>query len=245
MTGEFLGLDLLAWVVTVGIVMAGSVLQGTTGFGMGLVSAPVLVLVDPTMVPTVVLAMALPLALIMVAREWEHFDFGLARWALGGRFFGALVGSWVVVALGTKELSIVFALSLLLGVGLSLSGLRIGNSTSTSMATAGFLAGIMGTATSVGGPLLALTLQHETGARMRTMMASFIAFGGTISLVVLAAVGELHSRELSLGLILMPVTLFGLGVSQWTIGLLNQGHTRYAVLGFASVASVAILIRAL
>ena len=246
---EFLGLDALAWLVAVGIVLAGSVLQGTTGFGLGLVSAPVLVLIDPALVPTVILGIAVPLALVMVRRQWSDLDLAAVKWALTGRFIGAFGGTWAVVALGRRELSIAFAVSLLLAVGLSVLQAQadLGRTTAGPrlMLTAGLLSGVMGTATSVGGPIMALALQHESGPRLRAMMASFMAFGGLFSLTTLAVVGEFGGRELALSLILAPLTLFGLALSRWTVARFDQGYVRPAVLTFAAAAAALILIRSL
>ncbi len=240
-----LDLSLTAWLIAIGVVLAGSTLQSTTGFGLGLVSAPVLVLIDPTLVPTVILGIAVPLALVMVSREWHEFDIHAAKWALGGRMLGAVAGSWAVVVLGSYELSIAFALSLLLAVGVSISGFKGGGGSTGVMATAGFLSGVMGTLTSIGGPMMALALQHETGPRLRTMMASFMAFGGLLSLTLLTIVGEFRPREMAIAAILAPLTLVSLFLSRWTVKLLDQGAVRPAVLSFATISAVLILVRTL
>lgn len=241
---ELLGLSPLAWLVALGIVTVGATLQSTTGFGLGLVSAPVLVLLDPTLVPGVVLGLAVPLAMVMVIRERKDFDLLLVRWAMFGRIPGAVAGGWVVVTLGSRELSIVFALSLLTAVGLSLAGLSI-KQTPATMFNTGFVSGMMGTATSVGGPFLALVFQNETGPRLRTTMAAFMAFGGLVSIVLLAAIGEFGLRDLALTTALIPAMWAGFGVSRWTTSFLDRGYTRPAVLSFAAVAAVVIIVRAL
>ncbi|MCP5031342.1 MAG: sulfite exporter TauE/SafE family protein [Actinomycetia bacterium] len=238
-------MSLTAWLIAILIVLLGSILQSTTGFGLGLVTAPVLVLIDPTLVPTVILGIAVPLALLMVVRERHEFDIHAAKWALTGRLIGAAAGSWAVVVLGSRELSIAFALSLLVAVAVSASGFKGGGGSTGVMATAGFLSGVMGTVTSIGGPMMALALQHETGPRLRTMMASFLAFGGLLSLILLAIVGEFRPREMALAAILAPITLIGLFVSRWTVKILDQGAVRPAILAFASIAAVLILGRTL
>jgi uncharacterized membrane protein YfcA len=240
-----LDLSVTSWLVAVIIVVAGATLQSTTGFGLGLVSAPVLVLIDPTLVPTVVLGIAVPLALAMLVREWDHRDLHAVKWAIAGRVVGAAVGSWAVVVLGSRELSIAFALSLLLAVMVSIGGFTGGGGTAQALTTAGFLSGVMGTVTSIGGPIMALALQHESGPRLRTMMASFMSFGGLFSLTLLTVVGEFQPREMALAAILAPLTLVGLALSRWTVNLLDQRSVRPAVLTFATVAAVAILVRTL
>ena len=242
---DLLGLSPTAWMVAIAIVVAGSMLQSTTGFGLALVSAPVLVLLDPTLVPGVVLAVATPLAMVMLIRERAHLDLNAIRWALLGRVLGAFGGSWAVLVLGTRDLSIAFALSLLLAVAMSVAGFSLANLTPGAMLGAGFASGVTGTATSVGGPIMALALQHESGPRLRTMMASFMAFGGMASLTLLTLIGEFGRREATLGLFLAPVSLIGIVLSCWTVHLFDRDHTRPTVLTFATVAAIIILIRAL
>jgi uncharacterized membrane protein YfcA len=76
-----------------GIVVAGSVLQGSLGFGLGLVAAPILLLIDPALVPGPILVVAsLPprplaillagLVLIAVVLSISGLRFRPTRWAL-------------------------------------------------------------------------------------------------------------------------------------------------------------------
>lgn len=226
------------------MVTFGATLQATTGFGLGLVSAPVLVLLDPTLVPGVALALAVPLAVVMVIRERTDLDLALVRWAVIGRVPGAVAGTWIVVTLGSRELSLVFAASLLVAVGLSLAGLSV-TRTSTTLFGAGLLAGMMGTATSVGGPFVALVFQDESGSKLRTTMATFMVFGSTTSLFLLTVVGEFGRRELALSAALAPAAFVGFVASRWTISYLDRGYTRPAILTFAAVTSIIIVFRAL
>lgn len=241
---EPLGLSLAAWTIALVMVALGATLQATTGFGLGLVTAPVLVLLDPTLVPGVALALTVPLAVVMVTRERTDLDLALVRWAVIGRVPGAVAGTWIVVTLGSRELSLVFAASLLLAVGLSLAGVSA-TRTATSLFGAGLLAGMMGTATSVGGPFVALLFQDEQGSKLRTTMATFMIFGATTSLLLLTVVGEFGRRELALSAALAPAGFLGFAASRWTITYLDRGYTRPAVLTFAAVASMIIVIRAL
>ena len=66
------------------VIAAGTALQATVGFGLALVAAPVLVLIDPVFVPGPVIASALVLTLRMVWREWSALDWrGSARRSRG------------------------------------------------------------------------------------------------------------------------------------------------------------------
>ena len=54
----------------------GAVIQGSIGFGYALVAVPALVLLLPWSVPVTPLLLALPMTILMSAREWGAIDFG-------------------------------------------------------------------------------------------------------------------------------------------------------------------------
>ena len=57
-------------------VAAGAVIQGSIGFGYALVAVPAMVLLLPWAVPVTPLFLALPMTLLMSAREWRSIDLG-------------------------------------------------------------------------------------------------------------------------------------------------------------------------
>ena len=63
----------------------GAWVQGTIGFGVALVAAPLLVLVDPGLVPGPLLAAAVPLNLLVWYREREAVESGGLRWPILSR----------------------------------------------------------------------------------------------------------------------------------------------------------------
>ncbi len=242
MTGFGLGPE--AWLVAIVAVVVGATIQGAVGLGFGLVAGPVLVLLDPTLMPGTALGMSIPVGIVIAWRERHDIDLSLLSWAMVGRVPGSVAGSLAVVAIGTRSLSIVFAVLILVAVAVSLRGLPV-RRTGTTMLTAGFLSGMTGTATSVGGPPMALVLQDQTGPQLRSAMASFLTFGALLSIAVLAAVGRFGSRELSVTGLLTPAALVGLLLSKPAIPIIDRGYTRPAVLGTATVAALAILVREL
>ena len=70
-----------------------------------------------------------------------------------------------------------------------------------------------------------------------------MAFGVTLSLVALAAVGEFNRHEVQVTLGLVPFVIAGFVVSKWTARIADQGYTRPLVLAFAAVSAISILIR--
>lgn len=237
-----LDLSLLEVVIALVAVLVGACLQGSLGFGLGLVAAPVLVMLDTRLVPGPILGMGVPLTYLVAYRERRALDLGEIKWAIGGRVPGTLVGSLAVIALSDRWLAALFAAAVLLAVVLSVAGLSVAP-TRPSLLGAGFTSGFMGTATSVGGPPMALVYQRTSGPQLRASMAAFMAFGATFSLLVLVLVGEFGRTELGLSLLLIPGVVAGFVLSKWTNRYLDRGYTRPAVLVFAAASAVSILLR--
>jgi len=223
-------------------VLLGACLQGSLGFGLGLIAAPVLALLDPSLVPSVILGMGVPLTYLVAWRERQALDLRRIGWAVVGRVLGTVAGSVAVVYLSQRWLAGAFAFALLFAVAISVVGRSV-TPTKPALFIAGTTSGAMGTATSVGGPPMALLLQHEEGPQLRASLASFMAFGSTLSLVALAVVGEFDRHKVEVTLGLAPFVVVGFVLSKWTNRILDRGFTRPLVLIFAAASAISILVR--
>lgn len=225
-------------------VAAGASVQTAVGFGLGLLAAPVLALYDTDLVPGPLLFVMVPLTLLVARRERGSLDFRGIRWALVGRIPGTVAGSLAVAVLPEGPLAVLFGFLVLLAVVLSLTGWHLRPTTKTLL-TAGAASGFMGTATSIGGPPMALVYQRSTGAELRATLAAYFVVGAAFSLAMLAVVGEFGMEELRLGLVLLPGMLLGYATSGALVRVLDRGYTRAAVLTFASVSSIVLVLREL
>src|SRR5690606_15414156 len=100
-------------------VLIGACIQGSLGFGLGLVAAPVLVMLDTSLVPSVVLGIGVPLTYLVAWRERRSLDLRGVSWAMAGRIPGTVIGSVAVVLLSDRWLAGMFAVALLFAVVLS------------------------------------------------------------------------------------------------------------------------------
>ena len=225
-------------------VAAGTSVQGAVGFGLGLLAAPVLALYDTDLVPGPLLFVMVPLTVLVAARERGALDFRGIRWALAGRVPGTIAGSLAVALLPEGPLTVLFASLVLVAVLLSLTGWHP-HPTTPALLTAGAASGFMGTATSIGGPPIALVYQRRSGPELRSTLAAYFLVGAAFSLLMLAVVGEFGMAELRLGLLLVPGMLLGYSASAVLARTLDRGYTRAAVLVFASVSSIVLLVREL
>jgi hypothetical protein len=109
----------------------------------------------------------------------------------------------------------------------------------------GVVSGAMGTATSIGGPPLALLYQHHEGPVLRATLAATFALGTALSVVGLALAGAIEGWHVWLAAALMPGTLAGVAASNRLVGRVDGAWLRPAVLAFASIAAALAVARGL
>ena len=239
-----LDLGLTGLAVCAGAVLVGAVVQGTVGFGIALVASPVLLLVDPRLVPTAMLVVSTAMPWTTLVQEWRHIDWWGLRWSLGGRLAGTVAGVWLVAALDADGIGVAVAVMVLATVVVQLSGVSVPVNR-RNLLVAGALGGAGGTATAIGGPPLAVLYSGQRGPRIRATLAAFFAVGQAVSLATLLAAGVVDARAVGTGALLLPVTVVGALVARRLRGHVDAGRTRVAVLGLASVSAVLILLQAL
>lgn len=220
-----------------GAAALGATVQGSVGFGLSLVTVPLLFLIDPGFVPGPVLCVAIVLTLLLSHRERRSIDYHGVAWVLAGRIPGTVLGAAALVMLAGDLLSVLFGILVLLAVACSSLRVRV-DPKRGSLVSVGVLSGFMGTTAALGGPPVALLLQNLPGARLRGTLSGVFLVGATVSLAALAVVDRFGREELSLALVLLPGILLGFGVSRFTAPILDRGYTRPAVLLFASVAAL-------
>jgi uncharacterized protein len=225
-------------------VLAGAFVQGTVGFGVNILAAPVMALVEPDALPAVLILAALPLATGMLVREHGHIDRDGLRWLLVGRLPGTALGALVVATLPPDDLAAVIGALVLVAVGMSVAAPPLAVTRSTALAV-GALSGAMGTASSIGGPPPALLYQHHPGAVLRSTTAALFVFGTILSASALAVAGEVTVDDVVLAVVLTPAIAAGLLLSHLFAGRIDAGRLRPAVLVVATVAGVATLLRGL
>ncbi len=228
--------------VALSAVLAGSFVQGTVGFGVNILAAPVMALIEPEALPAVLILAALPLAAGMLIREHGHIDREGLRWLVVGRLPGTAVGALVVAALPPDGLAAVIGALVLVAVLMSVAAPPLDVSRSTALA-AGALSGAMGTASSIGGPPPALLYQHHPGAVLRSTTAALFVVGTILSASALAVAGEVTVDDVRLALVLAPAIATGLGLATLLRHRIDAGWLRPAVLVVAAVAGLVTFLQ--
>lgn len=223
------------------VIFVGSFVQSSIGFGLAIIAAPLLYFIDPLYVPAPITVCALTLSVANSAKFWKSISFAGLKYAILGRIPGTVAGGMLLLWIDQRALALWLGISVIAAVALSLSNVML-KPTSPAMFSAGFLSGFMGTSSSIGGPPMALVLQHEANDFIRANLAAFFVVSCILSLAMLATVDRFAMPHLLISLPLMPATLAGYWVAMKTLHLISHQRLRKASLILCGVAgSTAIL----
>jgi len=235
----------MSWglLVAAGVIVAfGGLLQGLIGFGLALVAVPLLALLDPALVPVPVLVIACAHAVLSLVREFGHVDWRGVGWAMLGRLPGTAVGIWIVDSLDQRSFGIVVGAAVLVCVLLSVTSWRP-RPTPPSLVTAGVASGSFGTATSVGGPMIALVYQNQEGPEVRATLAAFFTLGSAVSMAGLSIAGNVTAHQLWTGVLLVPFLIVGFLLSGPLRKRFDAKGVRTPMLVVAGASAVVLIVR--
>jgi hypothetical protein len=223
-------------------VVAGAVVQGSVGLGLGLVAAPVVTLADPGLMPGVMLFLASVYPVLTLAADWRATDWRGLGWAFAGRLPGTAVGVVVVSLVSARLLGVLVGVMVLVAVVLTWFVIRLPMRPGVLVA-AGVVSGVSGTATSIGGPPLALVYQHASGPRLRATLGVYFVGGGLLSLAGLGLGGQLRTGQAITALALAPFLLAGFFLAGPVRRHVDAGLTRTAVLVVCALSALVLLLR--
>lgn len=222
----------------------GSFVQGSVGFGHNLIAAPAMAFVDERLVPGPAILGATLLTALMLVRDRNGVHLGEVRIALVGRIPATVVAAATVAFLPASGVAVLFAVLVLVAVGISASGVHL-RPTPPRLLGAGALSGFMATTTSIGGPPMAMLYANEEGRRMRGTLAGFFLVGSFLSVGALVVAQEFDGESLRLSLLQGPGILVGFAMSTLGARRLDAGHTRSAVLAVSVIGAVSVLVKTL
>lgn len=230
-------------VVTAAVLLA-SCLQASIGFGMGMLAAPVVAIVDPSLIPGTLIMLATFVTLLVSVREREDIDLNGTKWALLGRVPGTIAGALLLTALPEKGLAVLLAAVVLLGVVLTSAG-WVPAPRRRNVVLAGATSGLLGTATSIGGPPMALVWQRNSGARLRGTMSGFFLVGSVMSLGVLWVTGAVGGHTVTTFALFVPATVLGYVLSRFVNRLLDPTRLRWLAIGVSALGATVLITQQL
>lgn len=244
MTDGVAGVDLWVLVVIAVAICAGALVQSLIGIGLGLVAAPVVTLLAPELMPGGMLLVVTVLPVITLWREHDEIDWRGLGWAFPARVVGTAIGVWIVAAVDERALGVAVGVVVLLAVVLTVRTFVI-PVTRTTLSIAGAIGGITGTASSIGGPPMAVLYQHRSPRQIRTTLAVYFVSGAALSIAGLGWSGELTLDEARLAGLMVAPLLLGFALSFALRQRLPVHVVRPAVLAVCGGAAVLLIVRSL
>lgn len=224
--------------------VVGAAVQGLVGLGLGLVAAPVTMLLEPALMPDLLLWLALLLPMVTLVREHHEIDWPGLGWSVAARVPGTVLGVWLLTVLSERALGIAVGVMVLVSVLLTARAVVVPVNR-RSLVLAGLVSGVAGTATSIGGPPLALLLQHRPAHQIRSTLGVYFLLGAGLSLVGLAFTGSLEGSTFVLAMLMVPCLVVGFAASRALRRWLPRDQVRVGVLVVCGASALVLLARSL
>jgi uncharacterized membrane protein YfcA len=226
------------------VVMAvGTAIQASLGFGLAMIAAPLLLLINPVFVPGPLLAAALIVTLWVAWKDRHAIVSGYLGATISGRLLGTAPAMLLLGTISPVMFDIIFAVLVLLAVVISIWHSKL-QPTPRVIFVASIAAGFMGTISSIGGPPVALAYQNANGANLRANLSVLFSIGAVISLVALILIGRFGFEELWLTALLMMGAVAGILCSGPVRLLADRGSARPYLLGLCFISACGVLLRA-
>jgi uncharacterized membrane protein YfcA len=243
---DIAGLSLPMVLLCTLLALIGSSIQGSLGFGLGMLTSPIFAMVDPSFVPVAMMVAVLPLTFGVAIRDRRYIDTKGFTWAIVGRFPGVFIGLVALRAMDGDALAYAVSASVMLAVVISMITSRRGQvitTTPATMTTAGFASGFMGTVTSIGGPPMALVYSDGEPRTMRATIAAFFSIGATITVVGFVLSGEIGRHELALTAVILPGVVGGLPMSALLGNRLSPKVMRPLILVMCALSATLLFLQ--
>lgn len=231
------------------IVLAGSTVLSTVGFGIAVTTSPVLLLfVDPQTVVIMLNTVSVGLFILVIIQTRRALRVReMAPVAIAG-VLGVPVGVWVLSSISISGLRIgitvlIILMTLTLRLRLHVTGARarlVGP-------LAGFIVGILLASLGIGGPILVLFLlaRDWTSHAIRGSLSFYFLLVQAVSVVGYGVVGLFTPERIVLILIVALPALAGFSIATQLVRRMNERRFRQGVVAVIMVSSVIVLGREL
>jgi len=221
----------------------GAIIQSSVGFGFG-ISAAVLILFDPRLVPGTILVMGTFLASTNAIINFKKIYTKDLIISLCGRVLGALISlPLLLFTFGKESFLIIFAIILLIAVYFSAKKFNI-IATAKNVFIASSLSGFMGTITGIGGPPMGIVYQNSKSLNVSATLNAFFSIGAFISVIMLMYADIIHLDDFYKSLLLLPALILGIWTSklQWINNYIDS-RFKNVVLAICILTAVLIIIK--
>lgn len=226
------------------VLAIGACIQGVIGYGIALLAAPLLYLINPDYVPIPIILTSTLLCSLLILREWKHVELRSLSWTILGGGLGVILAAMLLMYLSASQFGIVFGTLILIAVVMSLLGKNPRITPFTSSA-AGFVSGFMGACTSIGGPPVALLYQSADADTIRANLPAFFLCTCIVAIITFSATGALDYGDVKLFLWMIPGVVTGFLLSTLLKPWLTGKSIRPAILAIAGIAGLLAIVEGL
>ena len=224
------------------LIFIGSSVQGVLGFGFAVIASPILVQVEPLLVPQLLSLLGLPLAIRIFIKKKSKVDFVSVKPLIWGRLLGGPLGLYLLFLLSEKYLSIsVGGIVFFAGIA-SYFGWTV-NKTSINSLIAGTLSGVFGMIAAIGGPPVALLYRNSEPDEFRPSLNSVFTIGIVITLTLLAFTGRIYLDHIYMFLINIPFVFLGIRLSSVLFSKISQKAIATSVTYFSIASGLYVILR--
>ena len=204
--GYFSSLDF--YLIILFLIILGAITQSAIGIGFG-IPAGILVLLEPSMVPSCIILMGSFLALSNAMLSYKDIIKVDLIYSYSGRVIGSILAMPLIfLTLGTDYYLIIFGVLLLIATYLSAKKWDI-VATKKNITIAGTASGLMGTLTGIGGPPMAIVYQNSSAPKVVATLNMFFGIGALFSVLLFVYFDLINLPEVMKSIYLVPGLVVG------------------------------------
>ncbi|GII99801.1 hypothetical protein CLV28_1067 [Sediminihabitans luteus] len=235
--------SILALAAATLVVAVAALAQSATGSGFSVIAAPLLLVIDPVLVPGPLLLLTLVVMASVVWREragLRHVDLG---WAAVGAVPAAIGATWLVPVLDERTTALVLGLFVTVSVVAGLAGWSVRQNRAT-LTVSGALGGALGTIAATPGPPVIVVYQQPDVTRYRANLSAFFFVTSAVSFVSLLASGGTGAHDAVTAAALLPGLALGIVAAQVLVPRMPARWVRPGALALCLVSGVSLLVSA-
>ncbi|PJE78401.1 hypothetical protein CI610_02665 [invertebrate metagenome] len=237
-------LSLADFILAISVLTFGAFIQGIAGFGLAVLAAPILYIINPRLIPSIPLMLGLIMCLVILYRYRHSINLSMFGFASIGRIPGAFLGTIVLLMCSVRSLQLFIGVSVLTAVLINLCAIKI-RATRTTLAIAGLLSGITGTAASIDGPPMALVMQSQEGDIIRGTLSAYFVCGCIVSLSILVFNHRFGTQDFMYGLYFLPGTLLGSFLAKRVAHRIPKERMQFLTLALCGISGSFAIITAM
>ena len=196
------------YLIVLFLIIIGAITQSAIGIGFG-IPAGILVMLEPSMVPSCIILMGSFLALSNAMLSYKDIIKVDLIYSYTGRVIGSILAMPLIfLTLGTDYYLIVFGVLLLIATYLSAKKWNI-VATKKNITIAGTASGLMGTLTGIGGPPMAIVYQNSSATKVVATLNMFFGIGALFSVLLFIYFDLINLPEVMKSIYLAPGLVIG------------------------------------